>query len=422
MRTQSPLLAALVLSATALHAQRDYEPNLTGYVTQITSPAAMDVNGTHIRIDGNTQFFIKTKKLARVAAADVAPFVGEAVQVYGKSHNKEHAISATQINLVQRKPSNVEGSGIVDAVLGSSTAGESTLRADGYVVRVPANCETTFTPPLNAATAFQTNVWITFRGPQMPDGSVMASKLTFSQNVVGESEERRREKTEHDPAAVDPGTKQSVASQYFAGIDPKRIPPFKDDAMQARINAMGDRLIPKYQHELPDTDPTKINFRFQLVDEPNWVGAFAWTNGIILIPHTTVERLQNDSQIAAVLAFGIAAVLEKQSQRLLPMNHKLLPLEVAGLAMQPLGGGWGAGISAASFAMLPLGSDTIRHAMEKSGRVSLDLMQDSGYDIYEAPRAWWVLADIKSKGIDRTPMPYSSEYLYKFLGETWHAH
>jgi hypothetical protein len=46
-------------------------------------------------------------------------------------------------------------------------------------------------------------------------------------------------------------------------------------------------------------------------------------------------------------------------------------------------------------------------------------MHDAGYDIYEAPRAWWLLFDFKSKGIDKTPLPFISEYLYKFLGETW---
>jgi len=425
MRTHYLLAVVLMLVPAALHAQRprDYEPDLKGYVTQITSPTVIDVNGTHIRIDGNTQFFTKTKSLTRIAAADLKPYyIGQPLQVYGHSHKQENAMLATQINLVQRKPSEVEGYGVVDAVLDSPTPGESMLHADGYILRIPAACELTFKPPLTSSADLHTNVWITFRGSQSWDGTVTVSKLSVRENIIGGSEERQREKTEHDPATVDPNAKQSATSQYFAGIDPRQIPPSKDAVMQARIEAIGNKLIPNYQSELLDSDPTKINFRFQLIDEPKWFGVFAWPNGIILIPHAAVDSLQNDSQIAAVLAFDIATVLEKQSQHLLPMNHKLLPFQAGALATELLVPVVGAPIGLAALATLQGNTgDVVRHATEKSSRVSLGLMYDAGFDLYQAPRAWWLLSDFKGKGLDKIPLPFTSEYLYKFLGETWHA-
>ncbi len=254
------------------------------------------------------------------------------------------------------------------------------------------------------------------------DGGVVADKVDFRNNDVNEREARLGEKTEHDPAAVDPNAGQNPASKYLIGIDPKQIPPFKDDAMQARVSAIGNKLIPKYQRELPDTDPTKINFRFQLVSE-SAIRAIAWPNGIILVPRQVVERLQNDSQLAAVLASSVALVLEKQSHRFLP-NHKLLPLQVAGLAgsnFVTLGPGL-ALLALSNSTLFSFGEDSaLRRATEQNGRVTLSLMHDAGYDIYEAPRAWWLLMDTKLKGLDKTPLPHYSEYLYKFLGETWHA-
>jgi len=421
MRNHTLLAVILTLVAPALHAQRDYEPDLKGYVTQVSSPTVFDVNGIHIRIDSNTRFYAKAKTYTGIAAADVKLYIGQPVQVYGKSHNKEHAISATQINLVQRKPSEMQGSGVVDTVLGSANSGEAMLRADGYVIRIPANCALTFTPPLTSATAYHPNVWIIFHGLQAQDGVITASKLSFGENQNDKGEERLREKTEHDPASVDPTAQQSTTSVFFGGLDPKQVPPFKDDIMQARVLAIGSKLVPKYQRDLPQEDPTKVDFRFQLVDEPKWVGVLAWPNGIILVPHQTVERLQNDSQLAEVLAFSISTVIEKQSRYFLPADHKLLPLQLAGLGVAPFLPVLPS-IGMAALAMPSFGNnDVLRHVVEKGGRVSLDLMHDAGYDIHEAPRAWWLLADVKSKGSDKTPLPYLAEYLYKFLGETWRA-
>ncbi|SRR6266702_1242307 len=130
MRNRIILAAILLFSATSLLAQRDYEPDLKGYVTNISSPTEIDVDGVHIHIDSKTQYFSqKGHKLSPIAAADVKLYIGQVVQLYGKRHDKEHALSATQINLPARKSFAVAGSGVVDAVMDSDSGG-STLRAD----------------------------------------------------------------------------------------------------------------------------------------------------------------------------------------------------------------------------------------------------------------------------------------------------
>ena len=103
--------------------------------------------------------------------------------------------------------------------------------------------------------------------------------------------------------------------------DPKEYPPFKNDAMQARVEEIGNSLVPDYQRALPGSDPAKIHFRFQVVDNKHFCGllaaceAYAMPGGIIQVPHQISERMQNDSQLAAALADAIACILERQVYR-----------------------------------------------------------------------------------------------------------
>lgn len=205
-------------------------------------------------------------------------------------------------------------------------------------------------------------------------------------------------------------------SRAFLGIDPKKIPPYQDDAMQARVDKIGASLVPEYQRALPDTDATKLHFRFPLIQTDRFRDALALDSGIILVPKQVVERMQNDAQLAAVLADNIACVLEKQEYRAQPAAKKLTASQVAG----DVGGIFVPGLGLATLAVnTKIGLTMLRHAEEQSGRVSLGLLQDAGYDIHEAPKAWWLLAPKNPKAMLDTTMPYRSAYLYGVIGTTW---
>jgi hypothetical protein len=94
-------------------------------------------------------------------------------------------------------------------------------------------------------------------------------------------------------------------------------------------------------------------------------------------------RLESDAQLAAILADNIACALEKQDLRAIPARRALLASDVslyAGGAVVP-----GLGLA-------PVLTDGVaktqmqRRAEEQSGRVSLVLLRQAGYDITEAPR------------------------------------
>jgi hypothetical protein len=73
-------------------------------------------------------------------------------------------------------------------------------------------------------------------------------------------------------------------------------------ALQARVSRVGLSLVPAYQKQLADDSPSKIYFRFYAVDEASIRSDLSCNAGLILVPKQVVERLQNDDQLAALLA------------------------------------------------------------------------------------------------------------------------
>jgi hypothetical protein len=61
-----------------------------------------------------------------------------------------------------------------------------------------------------------------------------------------------------------------------------------------------------------------------------------------------------------------------------------------------------------------------RKEQHQSGRVSLGLLKNAGYDIDQAPVAWWLLASRKPRPVSEIAIPDRATYLYRTLGEVWH--
>jgi hypothetical protein len=60
-----------------------------------------------------------------------------------------------------------------------------------------------------------------------------------------------------------------------------------------------------------------------------------------------------------------------------------------------------------------------RNAENQSGRISLGLLHDAGYDINQAPMTWWLLVAGKPDRLPFTSLPPRAANLYKSLGSTW---
>ncbi|CAN5586216.1 hypothetical protein BH10ACI4_BH10ACI4_08940 [soil metagenome] len=419
----APVLLSLALPSSSCLRAQDFQtlPTLVGHITRLDARRDLDVNGTKIVFSATTR--AGTEKGNIRSPADYSPTLGQIAHVFGKLNRKHHTLAATEVWLIPTVSGDgvtVSGTAIVDLVLPSSpTAKPGTLsfRADGYRISVTPNTTFTSTLPDPTISGVHSNSWVAYHGIRKPDGSVIADSITVGPNLINHREDKLLDKTDYEPGEVDTNAKQGEFSKFVKGMDPKQIPPYKDPVMQARIDRIGASLVPAYQRALPASDLTKIVFRFQLVDK-GWTDAITLPSGVILVPYRVVERLQNDSQVATVLADNIACALEKQTFLAAPTYQALSATNVAAT----VGGLFIPGLGLASaVATGTTASAMQRHALEQSGRVSLTLLSDAGYDIREAPRTWWLLKSMKTKELADIPLPRRATYLYDMLATTWSA-
>ena len=118
------------------------------------------------------------------------------------------------------------------------------------------------------------------------------------------------------------------------------------------------------------------------------------------------------------LAAGMAVVLEKQQLRFQSELRALNAMQLAGwVPVSSL-----VSVAAIDPILIVAGStrdDILIAEMQQRIRVALVLVHDAGYDLTEAPKAWWLLAAKTPKQLSEVPIPDESIYAYAILGSTW---
>jgi len=379
----------------------------SGYVTAIPSQDNFDANGLHFLVNS------QTRRAVRVRTAGAAPDghksirIGDYVEVKGARNRKTNSILAEEITLQTWSAQQIKGFAVIDKLI--ATSPETIVRADGYRIQLPLSADLTFEGPLKSIADVTTNVWISYSGELGKDGVVVVSKAIFSQNVVDKHESNFREKGDKVLSPSRQNAKGEIDLPYtFA-----KLKISSDIQVQERVNRIGQLLVPAYQRALPATDPTKIVFKFYALNNKSHAGVWSYAGGEVFVPVQVVERLQNDDQLAAVLADGIAKVLEKQTYRVIrPATNTMAAAEVAGL----VGGFFVPGLGAAGVAgVMTAGKKVDELMQEQSGRVSLGLMQDAGFRVDQAPIAWQRLLKPKAKDPSKEPVTSQAEYLLQML-------
>ena len=400
---------------------------LTGYVTRAASAYNFEANGLRVLCGAETL----TLKEVRPAVDDTnngcpraAPYIGEVVTVYGSLKKKKHAVEATRIEFPLPVLAGMRGSAVVEALNEPDPPDpqptQALVRADGYWIRIYSKTRLNLVPPLQSLTDVKPGNWLDYKGTLGADGVVVATEARIGPNFIGAGEEKLRAKNEFDPSATPSDTKKNaIEHALIGGFDRTEFPPYKDPAMQARVNAVGEKLIPTFERNLPNSDPAKIHFRFQVVDNTGHRDVWALPSGIILIPRQVVERMQNDSQLATVLADSIACALERQQYRTQAAGRLAATASWGGFATVAAGGLVPIAGDAILAGSMETQSDIAAYRLEQRGRVSLGLLHDAGYDIDQAPIAWWLLASRKPRPLAKIDLPDQAAYLYLELGETW---
>lgn len=402
-------LAALCLALPAVS-----QTMAMGPVTDPGTPEHFIVNSTTVLCSASS-VNIEQKQSGSVESKGCPKRVlGEAVTLHGKTQTSGEFI-ASRIESEAFERSRVDGTAVIELV--QENHGDSAdliLQADGYRIHIVPETKRVYLDPLTRDTAIAPNLWLRYSGVQEVDGTVTATNVTFSENILTSRQAKMSSKQEFNPALVTEQDKQGRLSKLVHGDDHQRLPAYTDADMQQRVEAIGARLIPAYQRTLRASESAKLNFRFQVVNYEKVKDAITFSNGIILVPRQVVERMENDSQLATILADNIACAMEKQTLRTIPIGDAMLAADFA---------------SAAATIVFPetvlihwagrkiTYSKLQQHEEEQSGRVSLSLLHDAGYDITQAPITWWLLSSKKPR--NETTIPYRARYLYGQLATTW---
>ena len=417
MKNMALVLLLGLASVRSAVSQQQEDQAIDGYVTRVASSSDFDVNGFHVLCGvetQNVQHLASGHDLNTSGCPANAPYLGEPLIVYGTK--KKSSLRAEKIEPRPLQLGSVQGSAVIDAVPSGGSKGgspaEFSVRADGYQILLGSNIRIRWIPPLSAFADVRPGDWIEYRGRLGTDGVVRAEEARLSPNIVSKAEVYARSDLVHVAAIADPLQPDKIVLKYVA-LDGPPTSFYDDPAMQARVDGILKTLIPSFQRDLPDDDPRKIKLRIQLTADKTWNRIIPLPSGVILIPHQVVERLKNDSQLAAVVADAVAFTLENEAFR---MRGVVPGVAVASFAyLNPLAApllAWGA----ADYAR----SQVERIRDEQSDRVGLGLLHDAGYDVDQAPIAWWLLASKKLLPVNSIPMPERAAYLYRILGEVWH--
>ena len=232
-------------------------------------------------------------------------------------------------------------------------------------------------------------------------GQIMLDQLRLWPNQVDKAEKKYW--AHFTPAIHVPDyQKHASGSVKFPHARADKILP--DQAIQNYVSRLGTTLIPQYQRTLPETDETKIHFRFY-VFQP--VGktfshdfAVASPDGLILIPEDTLARMKNEAQLASLLSYAITSVLQKHTY----IEQYARP----------------------DFSFNPDVVDTARFVFtlsmsEQALRIGIREMYLAGYDIREAPLAWAAAAGkpvvnpVMDPKYPNEDVPWETAYAFDYI-------
>lgn len=165
---------------------------------------------------------------------------------------------------------------------------------------------------------------------------------------------------------------------------------FEDSELQQYIEHVASGLIP------PATSKG-LSFRFRVLRVPT-INAFAAANGDIYVHEGLLAHLENEAQLAHVLAHEISHTLKRhQLIGLRNYQNKTVFAKIAGIGLSAVDGG-GLGAVLLGLSHVAAVSGYARSLEEEADLEGLKLMAAAGYASNEAPRTYRRLNEIEEPG------------------------
>jgi peptidase M48-like protein len=311
---------------------------------------------------------------------EVAPDLKRVGSVWeGQLHIDGQRVAINEGTAITIKPNNTQKKAVKE------TAKVAKKRGQG-----PKDSESENEQPgvaLNRIDQIRGNTFVSYEGVRQKDGTILAKKVEFAENELTSGEARLWKRL--SPKVKEP----SLTGGKPGELSIQQVGKFKlvpNAEVQTYVQQLGMSLIPKFQRDMPLSDPQKIHFQFFVVDQkvPN---ASALPNGTVIVNSGIITMLENEAQLAAVLSHEISHATEEHTYRQ-SQYHKKLRVAIA------IGGAVGAAYGGRAVADLAnLTEAAIRNGYQRSlenqaDRVGMEYMVNAGYDPREAPRVWKVMA------------------------------
>jgi hypothetical protein len=321
------------------------------------------------------------RRVKRTALMEVAPEIRKAGNAWeGQLHADGQQITINQNTVLTIKPNNSQKKAIKESAKAAKKQHQIQKSDSDEEPEEPGVA-------LSRPDQIPGNTFISYEGVRQKDGTILATKLEFTESELTTAEVRLW-KTLNPKVKMPNLISARPGDLFIQNVGKFKIVP--NAALQKYLQDLGMSLIPKSQVILPSGDPRKIPFRFFVVEkkEPN---AFALANGTVVVNSGLLAVAENEAQVAFVLSHEISHAVEKHTYRQMQYHKKaLLTLRVAGaVAAAKYGKGIG---DLANLTATAIQKGYQRSLENQSDRVGMEHMMAAGYDPREAPRFWKVMS------------------------------
>jgi predicted Zn-dependent protease len=172
---------------------------------------------------------------------------------------------------------------------------------------------------------------------------------------------------------------------------------FEDPSLQSYVEEVASRLVPR-------AGPARPALRIVVLRDPR-INAFAMPDGRIYLHVGLLARLENEAQLAHVLAHEMAHVRARHAvARLRSLRSKTVAAKIAGTLLTPAavavgGGAAGSLVSTVlSLSHAAAVSGFGRELEEEADRMALERAAEMGYAVEEVPHLFSLLAETKDPG------------------------
>lgn len=222
---------------------------------------------------------------------------------------------------------------------------------------------------------------------------------SYSPDVYGLPWEEYNKATKKSDVILIPTQKEKAIGSSIAKKVKARFEDTDDPLLQKRVAEIGARIA-----EVSDRQDVIYRFQALKSKKADDYNAFALPGGYVYVFDALPKELENDDELAAVIAHEVAHIAAKHSIKRLQSAMSMSALMILGLGMRADG----RTMSEAANALNYLMASYSREAEVEADQLSVRYLRDAGFDPEAVVRILEFMKDVRKKGKIRQYTYYKS--------------